>query len=71
MIWWLAFIVGWLGCGLLVALALGELMGPKTALERRMDDEAQIAALREYNRKAHARLDAIDKLKAKISGSEA
>ena len=71
MIWWVSFVVGWLGCGLLIALILGERMAPRTELERRIDDEAQIEALREYNRKAHARLDAIDKLKAKIAGREA
>lgn len=71
MIWWVAFVVGWLGCGLLIALILGEMIAPRTELERRIDDEAQIEALREYNRKAHARLNALDKLKAEIPGGEA
>lgn len=68
MIWWVAFIVGWLGCGLLIALILGELPPPKSDLERRMDYESY---LRECNRKAHAKLDELDELKAKIAGREA
>lgn len=63
--------IGWLGASFLVALILGELMAPRTELERRLDDEAQVAFLRECNRKARAKLDELDELKAKISGSEA
>ena len=61
----------WLAAGLLIAFALGEVMGPKADAQREKDDEAQLKALAEYNRKAQARQDALDKLKAKISGSEA
>lgn len=62
--------IGWIGCAWLIALCLGEIASPKTEVERRMDDETQIAALREYNRKTQAKLAALDKLKTEIPGGE-
>lgn len=63
--------IAWLGAAFLLALILGEMWGPKSEYERLMNDQAQIEALRENNRQAHATLDALDKLKAKIPGGEA
>lgn len=63
--------IGFLAGSFLLALILGEVMRPESEWERSMNDQAQIEALREYNKQAHTRLDALDKLKAKIPGGEA
>ena len=58
--------IGWLICGLLIALCLGELWRPKTELDRQLGDDAQMRFLREYAEKH----DNVIALKAKIPGGE-
>ena len=57
MIWWaLGVLVVWLGWQF--AFALCRAAAPKTEAERREDDEAQIRALIEHERKAQQKLSA-------------
>ena len=55
MIWWvLGALVVWLGWQF--AFALCRAAAPQTEAERRADDEAQIRALMEHDRRAHERI---------------